>query len=306
MEWDDLKHFLAVARSGSLTEAARALKASAATVGRHIDSLETQLSARLFEHRSTGYVLTEIGRSIMIRAEEAEAAVLAVEREVQGVDRRLLGKVRVASTEDISAMVVVPALAEFRVRHSSIDIELLGRIDLSNLTRRDADIALRTVRPERGDLLVRRIGAVDLGVYCSKAYAARRSLDPAGFDFAKVELITWVEEMATLRGGQWLAERASEAPVALRVNTTRLLFDACRAGLGVAVLPCFGADADPALVCVMPPEQVLSVDAWVVMHRDLAQTARVRVVAEFLASLGPRLSRDRGSNRAATAEDDWH
>jgi DNA-binding transcriptional LysR family regulator len=93
--------------------------------------------------------------------------------------------------------------------------------------------------------------------------------------------------------------------VALRVNTTRLLYDACRAGLGLAVLPCFGADREPDLVCLMPPEEVLSVDAWVVMHRDLAQTARVRAVAEFLAGLGPRLSRDRGRNRPLV-EDDWH
>ena len=305
MEWDDLKHFLAVARSGSLTEAARALKASAATVGRHIDALETRLGARLFEHRSTGYVLTELGRSIMIRAEQAEAAVLAVEREVQGVDRRLSGKVRVATTEDISAMVVVPALPEFRAQHQGIEIEILGRIDLSNLTRRDADIALRTVRPERGDLLIRRIGAVDLGVYCSRSYAEAHSLGEGAVDFAQVEIITWVEEMAMLRGGPWLAERAADSVVALRVNTTRLLFDACRAGLGLAVLPCFGADREPDLVCLMPPEQVLSVEAWVVMHRDLAQTARVRAVAEFLAELGPRLSRARGQNRPA-AEDEWH
>ena len=305
MEWDDLKHFLAVARSGSLTEAARALKASAATVGRHIEALETRLGARLFEHRSTGYVLTELGRSIMIRAEQAEAAVLAVEREVQGVDRRLSGKVRVATTEDISAMVVVPALPEFRAQHQGIEIEILGRIDLSNLTRRDADIALRTVRPERGDLLIRRIGAVDLGVYCSRSYAEAHSLGEGAVDFAQVEIITWVEEMAMLRGGPWLAERAADAVVALRVNTTRLLFDACRAGLGLAVLPCFGADREPDLVCLMPPEQVLSVEAWVVMHRDLAQTARVRAVAEFLAELGPRLSRARGQNRPA-AEDEWH
>ena len=127
MEWDDLKHFLAVARTGSLTEAARALKTSAATVGRHIEALETRLAARLFEHRSTGYVLTEIGQSILIRAEEAEAAVLAVEREVQGVDRRLSGKVRIASTEDISAMVLVPALPGFRIAHPVIEVEILGR-----------------------------------------------------------------------------------------------------------------------------------------------------------------------------------
>src|SRR5438045_3651035 len=158
MEWDDLRHFLAVARSGSLTEAARALKASAATVGRHIETLETRLGARLFEHRSTGYVLTEIGRSILIRAEEAEAAVLAVEREVQGVDRRLSGKVRIATTEDIATMVVMPGLAAFHALHPGIELEVVAKFDLANLTRRDADLALRTVRPEKGDLLVRRIG----------------------------------------------------------------------------------------------------------------------------------------------------
>ena len=305
MEWDDLKHFLAVARTGSLTEAARALKASAATVGRHIEALETRLGARLFEHRSTGYILTELGRSVMVRAEEAEAAVLAVEREVQGVDLRLSGTVRVATTEDLSAMVIVPALPELRARHPGIEVEMLGRIDLSNLTRRDADLALRTVRPERGDLLVRRIGAVDLAVYCSRSYAEAHGLGKGPVDFAKVEIITWVEEMAMLRAGPWLAERAADAVVSLRVNTTRLLYDACRAGLGLAVLPCFGADHEPDLVCLMPPEEVLSVDAWVVMHRDLAQTARVRAVAEFLAGLGPRLSRDRGRNRPL-AEDEWH
>ena len=305
MEWDDLKHFLAVARTGSLTEAARALKASAATVGRHIEALETRLAARLFEHRSTGYVLTEIGQSILIRAEEAEAAVLDVEREGQGVDRRLSGKVRIASTEDISAMVLVPALPGFRIAHPGIEVEILGRTDLANLTRRDADLALRTVRPERGELLVRRIGAVDLAVYASRSYAQARGLGAGEVDFARVEIITWVEEMATLRGGPWLAERAAESPVTLRVNTTRLLFDACRAGLGLAILPCFGADAEPGLVCVIPPEQVLSIDAWVVMHRDLAKTARVRAAADFLVSLGPRLGRDRRSNRS-TPEDDWH
>src|SRR3569833_134221 len=224
MEWDDLKHFLAVARTGSLTEAARALKASAATVGRHSESLEAQLCARLFEDRSTGYVLSEVGRSVLARAEEAEAAVLAVEREVQGVDRRLSGKVRVATTEDLSTMVIVPELPAFRAGHPGIEIEMLGRIDLSNLTRRDADLALRTVRPERGDLLVRRIGAVDLALYCSRSYAAARGLGDGPEDFAGEEIITWVEELAMPRAGPWLAVRAATSVVSLRVNTTRLLY----------------------------------------------------------------------------------
>jgi DNA-binding transcriptional LysR family regulator len=299
MEWDDLKHFLAVARSGSLTEAARALKASAATVGRHIDALETRLGARLFEHRSTGYVLTEIGRLIVARAESVEAAVLAVEREVASSDANLTGKVRVASTEDMASMVIVPNLAPFAARHPGIAIELVAGMSLVNLTRRDADIALRSVRPEAGDLLMRRIGAVDLAVYAARSYAEARGLEPGHFDFSMVETVTWIEEMAGLRGGPWLAEHAGAARVALHVNSSRLLYSACASGLGLAILPCFGADSDASLVCLVPPEEVQTFDLWMVVHRDIAAMPRVRAVMDYLVSIGPKFSRQKVAVDAA-------
>jgi len=301
VEWDDLRHFLAVARTGSLTDAARALKSSAATVGRHVDALEDKLGAQLFERRSTGYVLTETGTVVLAKAEEAEEAVLSLERETIGADLRLAGRVRVATTEDLATMVVVPALPGFCSSNPLISIELLARVDLSNLTRRDADLALRTVRPDKGDLLMRRVGAVDLAVYASTGYAMARQLGDGSVDFGKVEVVSWIDEMANLRGGAWLAEHAAASRISLRVNTTRLLFDASRAGMGLAILPCFAADGDQGLVCVVPPEQVLSIDAWLVMHRDLARTARVRAVADFIVSLGPRLSR-----RSSPGDVDWH
>jgi DNA-binding transcriptional LysR family regulator len=291
MEWDDLKHFLAVARTGSLTEAARNLKAGAATVGRHIESLEARLGARLFEHRSTGYVLTEVGQSLLGRAEAVEAAVLAVERGAASSDLSLSGKVRIACTEDMASMVIVPNLEPFVSRHPGLAIELMGGIPTVNLTRRDADISLRSIRPETGDLMMRRIGGVDLAVYASTAYAEARGLTPASLDWARVETITWVEEMAGLRGGPWLAEHGAAARVALQVNTTRLLYAACSAGLGLAVLPCFGGDADPSLVCLVPPEKVLTLDLWMVVHRDLATMPRIRAVMDFLVTLGPKFSR---------------
>jgi len=291
MEWDDLKHFLAVARSGSLTEAARSLKTSAATVGRHIESLEVRLGARLFEHRSTGYVLTEAGRSIFTRAEQVEAAVLAVERRAASSDQGLAGKVRLATTEDMASMVIVPNLGPFLARYPTISVELLSGVPTVSLTRRDADIALRSVRPDTGDLLIRRIGGVDLAVYASRAYVDARGLIPGNLDFGNVETITWIEEMSGLRGGPWLAAHAGKSRVALHVNSTRLLYAACAAGLGLAVLPCFGADQDPALVCVVPPEEVQTFDLWLIVHADLATTPRIRAVLEFLVDLGPLFSR---------------
>jgi len=300
MEWDDLKHFLAVARTGSLTEAARLLKAGAATVGRHIESLEQRLGARLFEHRSTGYVLTEAGRSILARAEAVEAAVHAVEREAASAEPGLSGKVRVATTEDMASMVIVPGLPPFVQRHPAIAVERLTGASAVNLTRRGADIALRSLRPDSGDLLMRKIGAVDIAVYASRAYAEARGLQPGAIDFARVETITWIEEMAGLRGGPWLAEHARASRVALHVNSTRLLHAACVAGLGLAILPCFGGDNDPSLVCVVPPEEVQTLDLWLVVHRDLATVPRVRAVMDFLVELGPRFSR-----QAAGADSDW-
>jgi len=291
MDWDDLRHFLAVARSGSLTEAARELKASAATIGRHIDVLESRLHARLFEHRSTGYVLTDTGRALLSRAIEVETAVLSVEREAASSDTSLSGKVRVASTEDMGSMVIVPNIRPLMQRYPNIAIELVGGLSVVNLARRDADIALRSVRPESGDLLMRRIGGIDLAVYSSRKYAEVRGLRPGAVDFATVETITWIEEMAGLRGGAWLAEHARESRVTLQVNSSRLLYAACAAGLGLAILPCFGGDLDPSLVCLVPPEEVQTFDLWLVVHRDIASMPRVRVVMDHLAAIGPKFSR---------------
>src|ERR1035438_1763791 len=128
MEWDDFKHFLAVARSGSLSEASRALKTSAATVGRRIATLEERLGARLFDRAQTGYTLTESGEAIRLKAEEIEEAVLSVEREAFGRDLRATGKVRVATAEDIGAFVIAPRLSEFRRSYPGIVLELVSKI----------------------------------------------------------------------------------------------------------------------------------------------------------------------------------
>jgi DNA-binding transcriptional LysR family regulator len=288
MQWDDLKHFLAVARTGSLTEAARNLKTSAATVSRRIASLERELGARLFDRRKTGYELTEGGDAIRTNAEAVEDAVFAVERQAMGRDLRATGKVRVATTEDLAAFVIAPHLAKFRRDQPAIALEITTRLDFANLSRRDADIAFRAARPQQGDLLIRRVGLIDFGLYAAKSYAEARDLPPGLTDLSGVEIITWTEEWAHLRGGPWFAEHARGATVALAANSTRVHQAACKAGIGVAILACIAADPDPDLVCLLPPERVLSVEIWLVVHRDLARTARVRAVMDFLTEvLGP-------------------
>jgi DNA-binding transcriptional LysR family regulator len=290
MDWDDLKHFLAVARSGSLTEAARELKTSAATVGRRIAALETKLGARLFDRQQTGYTLTESGEAIRLKAEDVEGGILAVEREALGRDSRVVGKVRVATTGDIATLVIAPQLPNFRTRFPGLVLEIVASPEVVNLTRRDADVALRTVRPMQGDFVVRRVGSWNCALYARRSYADTRGLKAGTTDLSKAEIITWNEESAHLRGGPWFSEHAALSAIAFTANQRRIHHAACKAGLGVAILPCLAADRDSDLVCLVPAERVISVDLWLVVHRDLVRTPRVRVVMDFLAEAAAQSS----------------
>jgi DNA-binding transcriptional LysR family regulator len=291
MEWDDLKHFLAVARHGSLTEAARELKSSAATVGRRVAALEEKLGARLFDRNQSGYTLTESGEAIRVKAEEVEEAVLAVEREAIGRDLHATGRVRLATTDDLAAFIVAPHLPRFHEEYPEITLEVVARHELANLTRRDADISLRSGRPQHGDYLIRRVGLIDFGLYGSKSYVAAHELVPEVCDLNDLDLITWAEEWSQLRGGPWLANHAPKARVVFMSNSPRVHYAACKVGLGVTIMPCVAGDADPDLVCLLPPERLFSPDIWLVVHRALARTARVRAVMDFLGTLGPALRR---------------
>lgn len=282
MEWDDLKYFLAVARAGSLSGAAKALKSSAATVGRRIGELERRLGARLFDRRAAGYFITEDGEAIRLKAEEIEGAIISVERATLGRDFRAMGKVRVAASDDIATYVIAPSLGRFRNSYPEISLELVAQYDLVNLTRFEADIAIRGVRPREKDLVARRIGSWDCALYAQKRYAAEHGLALGKIDFSQTDIITWTDETAHLRGGPWFKEHARSARVALKSNSRRVQHAACHAGIGVAILPCFLADKEPNLVCVLAHERVLSVELWLVVHRDLVRSTRIRATMDFL------------------------
>jgi DNA-binding transcriptional LysR family regulator len=281
MEWDDLRYFLAVARAGSLVDAARQLRTSPATVGRRVAALEAKLGARLFDRNQTGYAVTESGAAIHKKAEEVEEAVLSVEREALGRDLHVSGRVRLATSDELAANLIAPHLGEFRRSHPHVVLEVVARHDLVNLSRREADIALRSARPEQHNLMIRRSGWWKGGLYAAKSYAAAHDLKPGIRNFSNLDIITWTEEFAHFRGGPWFAEHARDATVALQANSRRIHHSACKAGIGLAILPCLAADGDPDLICLLPPEQVFVAELYLVTHRDLARTARVRTVIDF-------------------------
>jgi DNA-binding transcriptional LysR family regulator len=282
MEWDDLRYFLAVARAGSLVDAARQLRSSPPTVGRRVAALEAKLGARLFDRKQTGYALTESGAAIHKKAEEVEEAVLSVEREALGRDLHASGRVRLATSDELAANLLAPHLSEFRRCHPHVVLEIVAQTDFANLSRRDADVALRSARPEQQNLVICRAGWWKGGLYAAKSYAAAHNLEPGGLrNFCNLDIITWTEEFAHFRGGPWFAEHARDATVVLQANSRRIHYSACKAGIGLAILPCLSADRDPDLVRLLPPEQVFVGELYLVTHRDLARTARVRAVIDF-------------------------
>jgi DNA-binding transcriptional LysR family regulator len=235
--------------------------------------------------------LTDCGKAVFIKAEQVEADVKAVEQEVLGRDLGATGKVRLASTDDIATLLVAPNLEDFRRRFPGIELEITGSQELTNLSRREADVALRPVRPKQANLLIRKVGLWNLGLYAARKYADAHDLRPGARDFSNAELIAWTSKGAGLRAGPWFNKNARGSRVILAANSRRIHYAACKAGIGIAILPSLAADHDPDLVCLLTPEHVISVPLWLVAHRDLARTARVRAVMEFLAQAVSRTAK---------------
>jgi len=281
LDWNDLKFFLEVARGGSLTRAADVLRVSQSTVSRRIAELEARLSTRLFARHQTGYHLTDEGRELFGRAEAVEDNMLAFERGASGLSPGVSGLVRLATSDNLASDLVIPALPRFVARHPQLRLEIVTTTAAVELGRRDADLALRLVRPSHGNLKARRLGAMSYGVYGHRDYLARHPA-PADDPLAGRAMITWDEAHAHLPAAQWLAKRAPEAHVVLAVSTLRAQIAAALAGLGLAIIPDFLV-TDPDLVRVLAPGDVFSDGVWLVLHADLAASSRVRAVADFLA-----------------------
>ena len=274
MDWNDLKYFLGVARSNSLTRTAGDLKVSQSTVSRRISELEADIGAHLFARHQTGYFLTDEGREMLRHAEAVEDGILALERGATGLGKAPAGTVRLATSENLAADLIIPALPAFRDLYPGIRLELLTSTAAAELGRREADIALRVVRPTHGNLIVRKVGHMTYSVYASPAYLERHP-DTRHF-------ITWDESHAHLPAATWLAREYPGCEIALVTSSLPSQIAAVRAGLGLAVIPDFLA-AGEDFVRVVPSEHLFSNEVWLVTHADLVASARIRAVGDFLA-----------------------
>ncbi len=284
-EWSDLRQFLAVHRAGTLSAAARELAVDQTTVGRHLARLEHALGARLFERRSSGFVLTPAGRELLPMAERMEEEALSVERVSMGRDRKLEGLVRITTTEALGARFLAPRLSTLMKRYPRLQIEVLTAFRALNLSRHEADVALRILPTTQSSLFVRRVGGFASAVYASRAYVAARGAPKNLTELASHPLLGFDDSLAKTEEVRWLERARAGRPFVMRSNSTNTLLAAVRAGLGVALLPCFAADLEPDVVRVLGQQVEVTRDVWVVVHREMARVPRVRAVASFLGDV---------------------
>ncbi|MGE5514770.1 MAG: LysR family transcriptional regulator [Bacteroidota bacterium] len=277
MNWEDLRHFVTLARTGSLSEAARQLGVDHTTVARRVAALEASLAVRLVDRLPRAIALTEDGRRIAALGERLEHDAFAVLRAARAADPTPSGCVRVSAPPSFASAVLAPRQLALRQSHPGIVVELVGESRSADLDRREADIALRLVAPEGEGLVARSVGEFTYGLYGAPVYVAER---PA----ARYAFVAYDDSLDQVPQQRWLHAIAGDRPVVFRANDVVSLAAAARSGLGVAVLPDFLAKGDDRLVSIIPaeapppPRRTL----WLVVHDDLRRAPRIRAVMDFL------------------------
>ena len=272
-DWDGLRIFLALCRARSLAAAARKLGIDETTVARRLARLERQMSASLLERSSSGLVLTNAGEAVRSAAEEMEVAALAAERRALGADRQISGRVRITAPEILGNYFVLPALQAVQARHPGIVIELISTIARLDVSRREADIAIRTVRPIEPTLVTRKLARMTVAPYVRRG---RKHWSP----LAAVGYIEGVR--LPLRN---VEDRLPNGNVVFRTNSITTVFEAVRLGWGAGDLPCFLGDATANLERAFPGEKPDWLDIWLVVHADVQRSSRVRTVVEELTRI---------------------
>lgn len=300
IDWDDLRIFLAVSRAGTLARAASALAINATTVGRRLEKLEETAGARLFDRTPEGYSLTRAGHELLPRAERMEGEAMALERAISGADKRAAGLVRLSVTEMLGTRFIAPHLTRFHERHPEILLDLSCTSRSVQLARREADIALRLAQPREENLVVKKLTAIDLGLYAAPSYLqahgrpARHARALDGHD-----VIFFADARPFAVENDWLAARLGSGRIVMRSDSVSAIFSATVSGLGIGLIPVIVGDADAGL------ERIESDDApeprvvWQAVHRDLARAARIRAVLDFLGEIV--VPATRGQRRKAGA-----
>jgi DNA-binding transcriptional LysR family regulator len=274
-DWEDMRHFVALAEAGTLSGAARALKVDHATVGRRVSALEEMFDTALVERLPKRWILTAAGQSVHALAQGMQTQAHALERAVKAQHSPLSGTVTLTTPPAFASQFLAPRLSILRRLYPDLHLTLLGNQSVVSLSQQEADIAVRISRPSEPSNVARRIGTMEFWLYAAPRYAEK---PPAAWEF-----VAYDPTLDHVAEQKWLMAFAAGRPVVFRSNDLACQAAAARAGVGIAALPCFLACEDPGLVPLAVDLKRPTRDIYLVVHTDLRRMPAVRAVLEFVA-----------------------
>ncbi|MDA7418576.1 LysR family transcriptional regulator [Xenophilus arseniciresistens] len=286
LDWDGLRLFLQIQRTGSLSQAARNLRIDHSTVSRRLAQLELCLGGALFERRPTGLKPTELAHLMTPQAEAMEAAMLALQEQLgAGADRTPTGNVRIAMMEGIGTTFVARHLAPLLERHAGLHIELVTSATVVNVSRREADIFVSFFRPEGQGLACEAMGHFALYLYAAPAYLAAHGTPTRLDELVSHQFVSYVDDLIQLDAVRWLDELVQKPQMRMQSNSMLAQMSAAASGLGLVLLPKFSVVQESGLVPVLTDAARVSRTLWLSVHHDLQYSSRIRAVTSYLQQL---------------------
>ena len=287
-DWRLVRSFLAVLDLGSLLAAARSLGVSQPTLGRHITELESQLASVLFERTGRGLLPTRTALQLAQAARQMQDGALQLSRTLAGTKSQASGTVRITASVPVAVQLLPPILLNLRLALPDIQIELVSSNQVSNLLRREADIAIRMVRPDQTSLVARKLGEAAVGAYAHRDYLARRGVPAQPAELLQHELIGSDAHPAIRLGFEAMGFPVPREAFALRSDDLLVQWQAVRAGLGIGFLADYQARLDPAVQPVLAGQlQIPPLQMWLAVHREIRTSRHIRAVFDFLATALP-------------------
>ncbi len=279
-DWDDVRFFLAVAKTGSFSAAATQLNTKQTTVGRRIQALERRLGAKLFDRHRHGMEVTPAARGVLVQAESMLSNATAIERHLAGLDREMSGVVRIASTEGIAAHWLVPRLGQLRRTHPDIIVQVIASDQVLDLATRQADLAIRFFRPTSNQLVAARVGQFNMSIFAAPSYIEQYGLPQKLEDLREHHIVdhTVLHALPAMKPWTEVVERSLS--VVLRTNSSYAAMEAVAVGYGISVFPDYVSKMSNLVAA--PIDLKIVRDVWLVSHEETNKGARIRTVIDYV------------------------
>ena len=288
-DWHLIRAFLAALDAGSLLGAAKKLQTTQPTVGRQVAQLEAQMGVVLFERTGRGLQPTATALSLAGAARYMESGALQLARQLQAKQTQVQGTVRITASQPVAYQLLPPILASMRDALPEIQVELISSNQVSNLLRREADIAVRMVQPDQGTLIAKKLGTVSVGVYAHKSYLARFGTPHAPDDLLKHTLIGYDTDDVMIRGFANYGQSLGKEAFAIRSDDLIVQWQALCAACGIGFVADYMGRSQTDLVKILPMLKIPPLPMWLAVHREIRSNQRIRAVFDYLAKALPPL-----------------